>query len=101
MPLLTQPSPPSQRRRPWLWGLLGVPGTLALLVVGLVAWGCFTPVVLRVEGRGLLCGYAEGAPAGPSVRVAHDSRETTLIVPIRERGHSGAYVIQWRWRRLR
>jgi hypothetical protein len=38
MPILTQPTFPSQRRRPWLRALLGVPGAVCLLLVGLVAW---------------------------------------------------------------
>jgi hypothetical protein len=37
MPILTQPTPPSQRRRPWLWMLLGVSGVVVLMLVALGA----------------------------------------------------------------
>jgi hypothetical protein len=44
MPILIQPTPASQRRRPWLWALLGVPGVVGLLLTGLVMWSWDHPV---------------------------------------------------------
>jgi hypothetical protein len=64
MPILTQPTSASQRRRPWLWVLLGVPGGVLALLVGLVAWSFYQPVTFRFGSHqaGLGCGM-KGADA--------------------------------------
>lgn len=57
MPILTQATPPSQSRHPWLWALLVVP----VLLAGTVAWSWTHPVVLDVGGHEL--GFGFGIPA--------------------------------------
>ena len=100
MPLLTQPPPPSQRRRPWLWALLGAPGVLALLII----WSLVVPVRLETHSLYLLFGRFLSQSHFPNRSyVTADWRKGQFnIDPLprwgkREYELPDKYVVQWRW----
>lgn len=100
MPILTQPAPPSSRRRPWLWVLLGVLGVVFLLF----AWSWLAPVRLEANGFHLLFGrLMDQSFVPPTSFVAHDYRRGQIVINPLPRvlktrtEFSDMYLVEWRW----
>jgi hypothetical protein len=104
MPILTQPDPHPKRRRPWLWVLLGVPGVVLALLVGLVAWSWEKPVLLGNVGRGIsfsrtsqeLAPFSSHSAAGYAW--LHQPGFGWCAIKLPGGPKSGWYGVFWYWR---
>jgi hypothetical protein len=100
MPILTQPTPASQRR-PWLWVVFGVPGVVLALLVGLVAWSWGRPVKIGV-GRRFIALDHSGTASGSGVRTVRaflrrpSAWVRTLRLPEIAGGGSYQIIVDWK-----
>jgi hypothetical protein len=101
MPILAQPNPHPKRRCPWLWGLLGGPGIVFLLVTGVMAWSWNHHIAFQVGRILVLVERSERSSpiSGPNMLVTnHYSRgplgwDHTISLPD---GSSYFLLIDWR-----
>ena len=99
MPILTQPTSHSQRRRPWLWVFLGVPGVVSVLLMGVVVRGWFLPVELalgKVRVGFLHLGFISSSPSGWAPRLGSEGQFVFhLPGDQKDRRWRYVYIIHW------
>jgi hypothetical protein len=99
MPILTQPTPASQRRRPWLWVVLGLPGMVLALLVGLVAWSWDHPITFAAGKTTIGLGrtlYEVSRPYAPGWDRRREPLNVLAVpVPGDDNRYKSPYVIYW------
>ena len=100
MPILAQPNPHAKRRRPWLWVLLGGPGMVLVLLLGLVAWSWDHPRRLGLGGeRGVSLYRSAGIDSFSDASSASWNRDGQVFcsIPIPSWLGGGYYGVLFRW----